>query len=292
MLYLFAGQVAVTASIAAWLAILFLWRSGADWSRRGGEEQDEETDFGLYGAEETPLLEEATPLGEEEEDGEETTEDEGIARDEEETTTKDEGIAKDEEETIKGVAKGGEEKTKDKRSGCYPELAEDRMIPLNPVEAKPRRLAKGLLVDTGAGVTIANGADSFPEYPLEPSVGSKSGQEYAGPGEKDIIKNRGQRNIKLRLGSAGGQLAAVRFQDAAVRRPILSVGESTEAGNMYVFDKQGSMILLSGCPEIEEIRRIMGRATMKIGMSKDRNTYQVEAFVEPPHHKNEVPFVR
>ena len=61
---------------------------------------------------------------------------------------------------------------------------------------------------------------------------------------------------------------------------------------MYVLDKHGSMIMLSGCPEIEEIRRIMKKATMKIGMSKDRNTYQVEAFVEPPHPKNEIPFAR
>ena len=133
-------------------------------------------------------------------------------------------------------------------------------MPLNPIESKPRRLPKGLLVDTGAGVTIASGEESFPEYPLEQSPGSKAGQEYAGPGEKDVIRNRGQRNARLRLGSATGYLTAVRLQDAAVRRPILSVGESTEAGNVYMFDKLGAAILLSRCPEIVEIRKLAQQA--------------------------------
>ena len=57
--------------------------------------------------------------------------------------------------------------------------AEDDLIPLNPVERQPRRIAQGLLIDTGAGVTIANGGESFPELELEAPQGSKLGQQYA-----------------------------------------------------------------------------------------------------------------
>ena len=75
MLYLFAAQVAVAVSIATWLVILVLWGSGANtWRSRRGETQDEETDFGLLGAEvieEMPSPEETMPPPEKEEEDEE-----------------------------------------------------------------------------------------------------------------------------------------------------------------------------------------------------------------------------
>ena len=170
----------------------------------------------------------------------------------------------------------------------------ETMIPINPVEptSRPRRIAKGLLVDTGAGATLDNGEENFPEYRLESSPGSRAGQEYAGPGMADTIKNRGQRRARIRLGSEKGQLTSICFQDAAVRRPILSVGESVEADNLYIFDRLGSAILLNGCPEIIEIRRLVQQAQRKIEMIKDRNTFKVDAFVEPNHEAAARPFKR
>ena len=50
---------------------------------------------------------------------------------------------------------------------------------------------------------------------------------------------------------------------------------------MYVFSRCGSSILLKGCPEIEEARKIIAKAKVNIDMIKDRNTFKVEAFVEP-----------
>lgn len=147
-------------------------------------------------------------------------------------------------------------------------IAVEEMIPLNRVEPQPRRSAQGLLVDTGAGVTIANGSESFLQYELETSPGSKAGQQYAGPGEKGVIKNRGQRLAKLRLGSSTGWLTAIKFQDAAVRRPILSVGESTEADNVYIFDRLGSAIPLKGGPEVEEIRRLVIKLMSRLTWSR------------------------
>ena len=72
----------------------------------------------------------------------------------------------------------------------------------------------------------------FPEFPLEESVGSKCGQTYAGAKKGDAIPNRGQRRVRLRLGAEDGELAAMTVQDAPVRRTILAVSDSNDAGNV------------------------------------------------------------
>ena len=144
-----------------------------------------------------------------------------------------------------------------------------------------RRMKKGILIDSGAAVTCADGDEEFPEYPLEASLASKRGETYIGPGS-ERIPNRGQRRPRLRLGSATGRLAGITFQDAPVRRPILSVGESTDAGNMMIFDKTESVILPKGAPEIEEIRKLVRNARNKLMMTKERGIYKLDAWVVPP----------
>ena len=102
-----------------------------------------------------------------------------------------------------------------------------------------------------------------------------------GPGS-DRIPNRGQRRARLRLCHEKGPVAGVQFQDAKVRRPMLSVGETTEAGNMTVFDAEESVILPKGCPEIAQIRALIRKARDKMVMEKDRNTFKLRAWVEEP----------
>ena len=144
-----------------------------------------------------------------------------------------------------------------------------------------REIKNGILVDSGAGATVADGAQEFPEYELEPSVGSRAGQHYVGPG-KERIPNRGQRKVRTRLCSETGPTAGMKFQDASVRRPILSVGESTEADNLRVFDRVESVLLPKGCPGIEQIRKLVKQAKYKMTMQKDRNTFRLPAWVEEP----------
>ena len=109
-----------------------------------------------------------------------------------------------------------------------------------------RKLVHGVLCDTGAGATVADGSFAFPEFPLESSPGSRQGQTFVGPG-RDAIENRGERKVHLRLGSEQGRKAGMKFQDAKVRRPILSVGESTGLGNSFWYDQEGSHILPVNC---------------------------------------------
>ena len=72
----------------------------------------------------------------------------------------------------------------------------------------------------------------------------------------------------------------MKFQDASVRRPILSVGDSTAAGNCFWYDDAGSYILPKGSPEIESIRRLIQACPKKIAMRKERNVFQLDAWVD------------
>ena len=143
-------------------------------------------------------------------------------------------------------------------------------------ETLPAKLEQGVLVDSGAGVTIADGGKHFAEYDLEPGMT----RTFIGPG-KETISNRGQRRPKLRLGHEKGPVGSIKFQDAPVRRPILSVGDSTRVGNLLVMDEEVPAILFKGCPEIDQIRQLVRRAKMKIEMRKQNNVFQIDAWVMP-----------
>ena len=163
-------------------------------------------------------------------------------------------------------------------------------VELNVVDSnekpKLRELEDGILVDSGAGASVANGSKEFPEFALEESPGSRAGQCYIGPGGKERLANKGQRKVRVRLCTPEGPSAGLKFQDADVRRTILSVGDSTSAGNMLCFDEAESVILPKGCPEIEEIRRIIKRAKYKMTMQKHRNIYKLPAWVETDADKS------
>ena len=156
---------------------------------------------------------------------------------------------------------------------------EEECLELNMVSVaknEARQLEQGILVDSGAGVTIADGSRHFPDYALETGLD----RTFVVPG-KEVIRNRGQRQPRLRLGREDGPPGKIKFQDAPVRRPILSVGDSTSIGNLVVMDEQGSAIILRGCPEIEQIRKLVKKAATKIPMRKHNNVFQVDAWVVP-----------
>ena len=143
------------------------------------------------------------------------------------------------------------------------------------------KLVRGVLVDSGAGATCGNGEELFPEFDLQEFPPGTPGTTLVGPfGERS--QSRGTRAVKLRLGGPQGTRAKINFQDAGTRRAILSVGESEAAGNLLVFDSHESVILPRGAPEIPKIRDLVAKATKKMTMIKERNTYQLPAWIEPP----------
>lgn len=178
-----------------------------------------------------------------------------------------------------------------RQSEVEPEISRPQFLPevmaLDGEGGKKRRkLPRGVLVDSGSSVTIANGGVEFPECPLKESPGSRRGQTYNGAGD-ETLENKGQRNVKLRLGGPEGRKARMNFQDAKVRRPILSVGETTDAQNSCWFDAEGSFMLTKGSPEQQEIRAIIKRARQKIEMLKVNGVYQMETWVDEEENKEE-----
>jgi hypothetical protein len=144
---------------------------------------------------------------------------------------------------------------------------------------KKRRLPKGILVDSGAGASVADGERDFPEFPREESAGSKRGQKFLGPGS-EAIANRGQRKVNVMTGS--GIRSKITFQDSAVRRPILAVSDSTKAGNLVCFDQDESVIMPRDSEEGKKIREIIGKARRKVVLELEQGVYQIPAWVMPP----------
>jgi len=186
----------------------------------------------------------------------------------------------------------------------------DLEVPLNPVDTsgdvdmgdtatasggsgKMRRLPKGILVDSGAGASVADGEKDFPEYKREESAGSKRGQMFIGPGSEKI-PNRGQKKINLQTTS--GVKSKITFQDSPVRRPILAVSDSTKAGNLVCFDQDESVIIPRDTDEGKKIREIIGRARRKVTLELEQGVYQIPAWVAPPdaavNNVNKTPFAR
>ena len=156
-----------------------------------------------------------------------------------------------------------------------------------------RVIQQGVLVDSGAGAKLADGSIEFPEFPLETSEGSLRGQTCQGPGgDANVVRKLGQRRARLRFGQPLRQQGEVTFQEAKIRRPIMSVGESTEAGNSFWFDEEESVILPRGAKEQAIIRDLVKKAIRKLTMRKDRKVFRLDAWVELPEAEDNRFFTR
>ena len=111
-----------------------------------------------------------------------------------------------------------------------------------------------------------------------PSEASKRGVVYQGPGQ-ETIPNRGEFTEKVM--TRDGTVVGTTWQDAAVRKPLMAVSACADRGNMTVFDKEGSCILSGGCSEVEEIRKLVKKATKKIQVDRSGGTYSFRMWRMP-----------
>ena len=70
------------------------------------------------------------------------------------------------------------------------------------------------------------------------------------------------------------------LKDGAVRRPILSVSETAQAGKSWWFGLEYACYFPVWCPEQKAIRKIVADAKNKIPLDKVNRVYQMEAWVE------------
>ena len=74
------------------------------------------------------------------------------------------------------------------------------------------------------------------------------------------------------------------FQEVkGLRRAILSVGESTEAGNSFWFGQEESATLPIGSAEQQKIREIVRQAQGKLPIRRDRRrVFKLDAWADAP----------
>ena len=177
---------------------------------------------------------------------------------------------------------------------CY-----DNRIELNPItdvssKLHPKipgykQMKQGVLVDSGAGASVADG-DDFPGCVRESSEGSRRGQKFMGPGT-EVLMNRGQ--ITVPIVTREAIASKLKFQDAQVRRPILAVKDSCKAGNLVLFDEDLSAIIPRQSREGQQIRALAKQAAIKITLDEVDGVYVMPAWTnQPPSDIPESPFQR
>ena len=94
------------------------------------------------------------------------------------------------------------------------------------------------IVDSGASLSCASN-DLAPEIEPVPSEGSARGQTFAAAGGKEL-PNEGQKIVHA-LTSEGKQVAT-KWQVVPTSRPLMSVHQICEQGNVVVFGAHGGYI--------------------------------------------------
>ena len=116
------------------------------------------------------------------------------------------------------------------------------LFPVTSGDTEGWQWIKGV-VDSGAAESVAH-PSMCPQYPVTPSVGSKSGQSYTSASGEDI-PNLGEQVLPIVTGD--GRHGHIKYQSADVTRALNSVSEICDAGGgngqMVLFSKWGGQIL-------------------------------------------------
>ena len=98
------------------------------------------------------------------------------------------------------------------------------------------------MVDCGSVVVIADASNTFPKLKVEAGEGAKKGIAYVAA-DGGIIPNRGEVTVTLKAEN-GVKLDNVKWQDAPVNMPILSVKYLAKRGSRVTFWNKGGIIKL------------------------------------------------
>ena len=90
----------------------------------------------------------------------------------------------------------------------------------------------------------------------------------------------GQKTAPLMTLDGHGKAAT--FQAAQVRKPLLAVSASCDAGQLVVFDNDISCMLARDSPEGREIRRLAKQCIAKTTFERKGGVYTMPAWIVPP----------
>ena len=154
-------------------------------------------------------------------------------------------------------------------------------ISVNSTETSSSGRSFDITVDSGAGKSVMP-PDAAPDYALQTSAGQLEGQHFVGAGG-DRIKNLGQKVVPLHiLGSADEQMRCATFQVAQVRKPLMAVSASCDAGHLCLFDNDGSFLIVRDSAEGREIRRLAKRCVDKMALERRNGVYVLPTTIVAP----------
>ena len=124
--------------------------------------------------------------------------------------------------------------------------------------------------------------DAAPDYELQSSAGQLEGQHFIGAGG-DRIRNLGQKVVPLQvLGAADEQMRCATFQVAQVRKPLMAVSASCDAGHFCLFDNDGSFLIVRDSAEGQEIRSLAKRCVDKMALERRNGVYVLPTTIVAP----------
>jgi hypothetical protein len=154
-------------------------------------------------------------------------------------------------------------------------------IELNIAETTNPERHFDITVDSGAGKSVMP-LDAAPDYELQKSPGQVEGQHFIGAGG-ERLRNMGQKTVPLQVvGAADETQRCATFQVAPVRKPLMAVSASCDAGHLCLFDNDGSFIILRDSAEGREIRRLAKRCVEKMALERRNGVYVLPTTIVAP----------
>ena len=135
-------------------------------------------------------------------------------------------------------------------AACYPDAlnmfygleCHDESLNALPDE-EPEFIETEMTLDTGATVHAADRAD-LPAHQVQPSAGSRAGQQFGCAGGK-LVANEGECKVHMLAPGGGVFELELDMQIAKITRPLLSVTQMTRHGNISVLCKREEALVLN-----------------------------------------------
>ena len=120
----------------------------------------------------------------------------------------------------------------------------------------------------------------FPEVPVVPSEGSIKGLHYIGATNQKV-PNVGQQQFQVV--TENGIERRITFQSAAVRKPLLSVSNVCDKGQMVIFDNGRSVITNRNSKAGKQIQSIVAglQPIDTIDLHRENGVYTMPLWVPP-----------
>ena len=138
-----------------------------------------------------------------------------------------------------------------------------------PPAAEPEFYETEVTLDTGATVHAADRM-SFPGHEVKEGAGSRAGQRFQCAGNK-MIDNEGEMFVTMFAPGCGDGALLSCFQAAKVTRPLLSVTELTDSGQLHVICKKEEALVIDSQQRVLAIfKRNGGLYTAKMKVKNPR----------------------